>query len=184
MDHIRNPFAPGAGTPPPELAGRAEFLMRARVVLERVKAGRSEKSFIAVGLRGVGKTVLLVRVKEMAEALGFRTSLIEAREQTSLPLLLMPQLRRLLLELDRLGALSEQVKRGLRVFRSFASGLKLKYGEVELVLDIDPEQGTADSGDLEADCPRCSPPWARQRLRVGLPWRCWSMNYNTSAKWR
>ncbi len=153
MDPVRNPFAPGAGTPPPELAGRAEFLKRAEVVLQRVKAGRSEKSFIAVGLRGVGKTVLLIRVREIAEAHGFRTALIEAREQTSLPQLLVPQLRRLLLDLDRLGALSDRVKRGLRVFRSFLSGLKLKHGDIELVLDIDPEKGTADSGDLEADLP-------------------------------
>lgn len=153
MDPIRNPFAPGAGTPPPELAGRRELLDRARIVLERVRAGRPEKSFIAVGLRGVGKTVLLVRVRDIAADAGFRTCLIEAHEQKPLPALLVPQLRRLLLDLDRIGALSEQVKRGLRVFRSFVSGLKLKHGDVEVVLDLDPERGTADSGDLEADLP-------------------------------
>lgn len=153
MDPIRNPFAPGAGTPPPELAGRAEFLARAGVVLQRVRAGKPEKSFIATGLRGVGKTVLLVRLQEMAEELGFRTSLIEAREQTPLPHLLALQIRRLLLELDRLGSLSEAVKRGLRVFRSFISSLKLKHGDIELVLDVDPEKGFADSGDLETDLP-------------------------------
>jgi hypothetical protein len=153
MNPIRNPFAPGAGSPPPELAGRQELLGHARIVLERVRAGRPEKSFIAVGLRGVGKTVLLVRVRDIAEELGFRTCLIEAHEQKPLPALLVPQLRRLLLDLDRLGALSEQVKRGLRVFRSFVSGLKLRHGEVEVVLDLDPERGTADSGDLEADLP-------------------------------
>ena len=153
MDPIRNPFAPGAGTPPPELAGRAAFLARAEVVLQRVRAGKPEKSFIATGLRGVGKTVLLVRLQEMAEEVGFRTSLIEAREQTPLPQLLAPQIRRLLLELDRLGSLSEAVKRGLRVFRSFISSLKLKHGDFELVLDVDPEKGIADSGDLETDLP-------------------------------
>ena len=153
MDPIRNPFAPGAGTPPPELAGRAAFLARAELVLQRVRAGKPEKSFIATGLRGVGKTVLLVRLQEMAEELGFRTSLIEAREQTPLPQLLAPQIRRLLLELDRLGSLSEAVKRGLRVFRSFISSLKLKHGDFELVLDVDPEKGFADSGDLETDLP-------------------------------
>jgi hypothetical protein len=135
------------------LAGRAEFLARAGVVLQRVRAGKPEKSFIATGLRGVGKTVLLVRLQEMAEDLGFRTSLIEAREQTPLPQLLAPQIRRLLLELDRLGSLNEAVKRGLRVFRSFISSLKLKHGDFELVLDVDPEKGTADSGDLETDLP-------------------------------
>ncbi len=105
MDPIRNPFVPGAGTSPAELVGRGALLARAEVVLERVRAGRAEKSFIAVGLRGVGKTVLLVRVRGIAERLGFRTCLIEAHEQKSLPALLVPQLRRLLLELDRLGAL-------------------------------------------------------------------------------
>lgn len=153
MDPVRNPYAPGAGSPPPELAGRDALLDQARLTLDRVRLGRSAKSFIGVGLRGVGKTVLLVRVRDLAEERGYRACLIEARDQTVLPALLLPHLRRLLLDLDRLGALSEQVKRGLRVFRSFLSGLKLKHGDVELVLDIDPERGSADSGDLEADLP-------------------------------
>jgi hypothetical protein len=151
MDPVRNPYAPGAGTPPPELAGRTELLARANLVLSRVKAGRSEKSFIAVGLRGVGKTVLLVRVRELAERLGYRVAMIEAREQTPLPTLLVPQLRRLLLELDRLGAVNEQVKRGLRVFRAFLGSVKVRYEGLEI--GIEPETGTADSGDLEADLP-------------------------------
>src|SRR4051794_6804008 len=110
MDPIRNPFVPGAGTPPPELTGRNELLDRARVMLARTKLGRASKSFIAVGLRGVGKTVLLARVRQMADEAGFRICAIEAHEQKSLPELLVPHLRRVLLELDRLGALSEQVK--------------------------------------------------------------------------
>jgi hypothetical protein len=153
MDPIRNPFAPGAGTPPPELAGRAELLGKARVALGRIRAGRPEKSLIAVGLRGVGKTVLLNRLREIAVAEGFRTSIVEAHEDKSLPALLLPELRRILLELDRLGTLDAAVKRGLRVLRSFASAVKLKHGDVEIGLDLDPEIGTADSGDLEADLP-------------------------------
>jgi hypothetical protein len=153
MDPIRNPYAPGAGSPPPELAGRDALLAQARLTLDRVRIGRSAKSFIAVGLRGVGKTVLLVRLREIAEERGYRACLIEARDQTPLAALLVPQLRRVLLDLDRLGALSEQVKRGLRVFRSFISGLKVKHGDLEIVLDVDPEQGAADSGDLESDLP-------------------------------
>ncbi len=153
MDPIRNPFAPGAGTPPPELAGREELLDRARIALARIRAGRSEKSMIAVGLRGVGKTVLLNRMQDIAEEAGFRASMVEAHEDKSLPALLLPEVRRILLELDRLGALNEAVKRSLRVLRSFASAVKVRYGEVEIGLDLDPEPGTADSGDIEADLP-------------------------------
>jgi hypothetical protein len=151
MDPIRNPYAPGAGTPPPELAGRLALLARAELVLDRVKAGRPEKSFIATGLRGVGKTVLLVRIKDLAGERGFRVAMVEAREQSRLPDLLVPHLRRLLLELDRLGAVNEQVKRGLRVLRAFLGALKIKYEGVEI--GVDPELGSADSGDLEADLP-------------------------------
>src|SRR5947209_7913121 len=135
MDPIRNPYVPGAGTPPPELTGRAELLDRARVTLARVKLGRPSKSFIAVGLRGVGKTVLLARVRQLAEDAGYRIGFIEAHEHKSLPELLIPHLRRILLELDRLGALSTQVKRGLRVLKSFMSAVRLSYGEASLALD-------------------------------------------------
>ncbi len=153
MDPIRNPFVPGAGTPPPELTGRDELLDRARITLARAKLGRPSKSFIAVGLRGVGKTVLLARVRRMADATDFRTCTIEAHEQKPLPDLLVPHLRRILLDLDRLGALSEQVKRRLRVLKSFMSSVKLSYGGADLALDIDGEPGSADSGDIEADLP-------------------------------
>ena len=153
MDPVRNPFVPGAGTPPPELTGRAELLEQARVTLARILIGRPAKSFIAVGLRGVGKTVLLTRARQMADGLGYRTCAIEAHDSKPLALILVPKLRSVLLELDQLGALSEQVKRGLRVLKGFVSGLKLTYGEAELSLDIDAETGTADSGDLEADLP-------------------------------
>lgn len=153
MDPIRNPFVPGAGTPPPELTGRGEILERARILLERLRAGRAAKSLVVVGLRGVGKTLLLVRIQQIADALGYRTALIEAHESKSLAELLLPHLRRILLELDRQGALSTTVKTGLRVLKSFMSGLRIRYGDVELSLDIDPEVGAADSGDIEADLP-------------------------------
>jgi hypothetical protein len=153
MDPVRNPYVPGAGAQPPELTGRDDLLERARIALERVALHRTAKSFIAVGLRGVGKTVLLNRIEELAAGRNYRTCFIEAHEQKSLPALLVPHLRRVLLELDRAGRLSEQVKRGLRVLRSFMSGLKVKIGDAEVTLDIDPEPGAADSGDIEADLP-------------------------------
>lgn len=153
MDPIRNPFVPGAGVTPPELAGRHLLLGQVEIVVQRALLGRAAKSFIAVGLRGVGKTVVLTRAAQLARDAGFKVCLIEAHEKKPLPLLLVPHLRRMLLELDRLGALSEQVKRGLRVLKSFVSGIKLRYGDAELELDIEGEPGSADSGDLEADLP-------------------------------
>lgn len=153
MDELRNPFVPGAGAPPPELTGREALLDRARVTLERVRRRRSSKSFIAVGLRGVGKTVLLTRVRQMAADAGYHICAVEAHEQKALAELLVPHLRRVLLELDRLGALNEQVKRALRVLKGFMSSVKLKVGDAELSLDVNAEAGTADSGDLEADLP-------------------------------
>ena len=153
MDPFRNPFAPGAGTPPPELSGRAGLIGRAGNALGRTKNGRSEKGMILIGLRGVGKTVLLNEIRRQAEALQFRTCLIEAHEGKSLPALLVPQLRRVLLDLDRLESLSRQVKRALRVLKSFMVGWKAKIGEVEIALDIEAEPGAADSGDIEADLP-------------------------------
>ena len=153
MDPLRNPFAPGAGTPPPELSGREALLARAAQALGRVQNGRTEKGLVLVGLRGVGKTVLLNEIRRRAQAQGLRTCLVEAHEGKSLPALLIPHLRRVLLDLDRAEALSATVKRALRVLKSFMTGWKTKIGEVEVTLDIDPETGAADSGDLEADLP-------------------------------
>ena len=153
MDAVRNPFAPGAGNQPPELAGRHDILSAANLTLSRVGQGRHAKSFMLIGLRGVGKTVLLNRIALLAEEKEFRALLIEAHEDKSLPELLMPPLRQALLGLDRAGKLNEKVKKGLRILKSFANGLKVKYGEIEVGLDIDPEQGVGDSGDLESDLP-------------------------------
>ena len=74
MDPVSNPFSPGAGNPPPELAGRSELLEQARITLGRVKAGRFEQSLMLVGLRGVGKTVLLNRIRDLAVADGYYTA--------------------------------------------------------------------------------------------------------------
>ena len=100
MDPIRNPYAPGAGTPPPELAGRDEIRETARIALERARVGRSSKSLLMVGLRGVGKTVLLDRIREDAEAGSIYALRVEAPESRSLPAVLAPQLRIALLKLS------------------------------------------------------------------------------------
>lgn len=154
MDRAKNPFSPGAGTPPPELAGRSEILRNAMIALERVKNGRAEKSMILVGLRGVGKTVLLGEIQHLAEEQGYKVAFIEAhesRQKKTLPQLLIPHLRRVLFELDRGEMVSEKARRALRVFKSFIKALKLKAGDFEFSIDIDAETGEADSGDLEVD---------------------------------
>lgn len=151
MDPIRNPFAPGAGTPPPELAGRDELRESLRVALERARIGRPAKSAMLVGLRGVGKTVLLDRVREDAEAAGIHTVRIEAPEGRSLPALLAPQLRQALLRLSQIEAAKEIAVRGLRALAGFASKLKVTFGDIEVGIDYAPEPGLADNGDLEHD---------------------------------
>jgi hypothetical protein len=151
MDPVRNPFAPGAGTPPPELAGRDELRESLRVALERARIGRPAKSAMLVGLRGVGKTVLLDRVREDAEAAGIHTVRIEAPEGRSLPALLAPQLRQALLRLSQVEAAKAFAVRGLRALAGFASKLKLTFGDIEVGLDYESEPGLADNGDLEHD---------------------------------
>ena len=153
MDPIKNPFSPGAGSPPPELVGRDPILEQARILLARIKLRRPEKSLLLTGLRGVGKTVLLNEIERQAREVGYRTISIEAHEDKPLGPLLAPHLRSLLFELDRIAGAGDKVKRGLRVLRSFLGALKLSYEDVSIGLDIDPERGSADSGDLEIDLP-------------------------------
>lgn len=153
MDKIRNPFSPGAGSPPPELAGREGILEQAQVLFGRVLAKRPEKSLLLTGLRGVGKTVLLNEIERIAVAQGFRTILVEAHEGKPLAVLLAPHLRRLLFDLDRVKAAGDKVRRGLGVLRSFIGAIKVKVGDLDIGLDIEPEPGSADSGDLEVDLP-------------------------------
>jgi hypothetical protein len=151
MDAVQNPYAPGAGTQPPELAGRDELLETVRIALERVRAGRATKSVLMVGLRGVGKTVLLDRMRSSAEGAGLQTLRIEAPEGRSLPALLAPQLRVVLLGLSRIDQAKDAARRGLRALAGFAKSLKVTYQDIEVGLDLDPEPGLADNGDLEHD---------------------------------
>lgn len=151
MDPIRNPFSPGAGTPPPELAGRDELRESLHIALARARIGRPAKSAMLVGLRGVGKTVLLDRVREDAEAAGIHTVRVEAPEGRSLPALLAPQLRQALLRLSQIAAARDFAVRGLRALAGFASKLKVTFGDIEVGIDYDPEPGLADNGDLEHD---------------------------------
>ena len=151
MDPITNPFAPGAGTPPPELAGRDDVRETVRVAIERVRNRSPTKSILMVGLRGVGKTVLLDRMRDDAEGAGIQTLRVEASENRSLPAILAPQLRQALLRLSRNEKAKDLAQRALRALAGFAKSLKIKYKDIEVGFDFDPEPGLADNGDLEHD---------------------------------
>ena len=151
MDPIQNPYAPGAGTQPPELAGRQQVRDDALVALQRTRLGRPSKSLLVIGLRGVGKTVLIDRIREDAQADGVSALRIEAPEDRSLPSILAPQLRLALLKLSNKEAAKLLAQRALRGLAGFVNALKIKYQDIEIALDIDPEPGLADNGDLETD---------------------------------
>lgn len=151
MDPVSNPYAPGAGTPPPELAGRDDIVQKVAIALARIRLGRPAKSVLVVGLRGVGKTVLLDHLIANADSEGLLTTRAEAREDRSLPALLAPQLRAALLVLSKKAQVRELAQRALRGLAGFARALKVKYDDIEVGLDFEPEPGLADNGDLELD---------------------------------
>lgn len=150
MDRRRNPFAPGAGTQPPELAGRATLIEDAAVAIHRIRNGRAARSLVFYGLRGVGKTVLLTAIRNEAEAEGVVVVAMEAPETQSLPAMLVPALRASLLKLDRIKQVGDGIGRALRALAGFVKP-RVRYEGFEIALDFEVEPGLADSGDLEAD---------------------------------
>jgi hypothetical protein len=153
MDPIANPYAPGAGAPPPELAGRDALRESARVAIERVRRGLPAQSLLLIGLRGVGKTVLLDDLRDSAERAGIHTVRLEAPEGRSLPALLAPELRLALLRLSRSEAARELARRALRALAGFVGSLRVKYDDIEVGVDLEAEPGLADNGSLEQDLP-------------------------------
>ena len=151
MNPRSNPYAPGAGTPPPELAGRDRLLEDASIALDRIRNGLAAKSVLMVGLRGVGKTVLLNRICRDAESRGFVTVLLEAPEDRSLPGLLCAPLHAALLKMNRLAAAGDAAKRALRALGGFVGAMKLGFGDVTFNVDLERDPGVADSGDLDSD---------------------------------
>lgn len=123
------------------------------MLLGRIQVGRPAKSLIMTGLRGVGKTVLLNEIHRIGKGIGYCSILTEAHEEKSLPAMLIPELRNLLFKLDRMEGAKETVRRGLAVLAGFVSSIKLTYGDFPVGIDIEPEKGTADSGDIETDLP-------------------------------
>lgn len=151
MNPIDNPYTPGAGTRPHELAGRGELRESLKISIARLIKEKPAKSMLMVGLRGVGKTVLLEQMRQDVEAMNVHTIFVEAPENRSLPSLLSPQLRLTLLKLSRLEKSKDAAIRGLKALAGFASSLKIAFGDIEVGFDQEPEAGLADNGDLESD---------------------------------
>ena len=151
MDRLDNPFAPGAGTRPPELAGRDDVLDALEIAALKCQRGGPTRCIGLLGLRGVGKTVVLDRVRDDVEEHGLLSAMIEASEARSLPSLLAPELRRVLLELSGRQRRRAAARRAMRALAGFVSALKLRFDDLEFGLDVTPELGLADSGDLEFD---------------------------------
>ncbi|MCK5928971.1 ATP-binding protein [uncultured Nocardioides sp.] len=153
MDPIRNPYAPGAGQRPPELAGRDEQLAAFDVVLERVARGRAERSLVLTGLRGVGKTVLLNALRSAAVRRGWGTGKLEARPDLPLRRPLSSALHQAVRELGHPE--EEQRDHVLGVLRAFAerdAGRDAKLRDRwSPGIDVPAARGRADSGDIEID---------------------------------
>jgi len=147
MDPLSNPFRPGAGTRPPALVGRDDLIDAFGLAARRALSGRPGKSLMPIGLRGVGKTVLVNRFCEIAEDEGFSVGFIEAPETGDFRTLLAVRLRRVLLGLDQ-GATRRAALKALRALKSFS--LQLPDGS-SISLDVSPESGLADSGILAED---------------------------------
>ncbi len=151
MDPYRNPFAPGAGSRPPELAGRDSVLETARTSCGRALNGRSTRSIMLLGLRGTGKTVLLNEIGRHAEREGLLVSRVESPEGERLARLLYPEMRKVMRSLSGVEAAKQIATRGLKGLRNFAAIFKIEMAGVEI--GIEPEPGLADTGDLQYDLP-------------------------------
>ncbi|GAA3803972.1 ATP-binding protein [Amycolatopsis tucumanensis] len=155
MDPIRNPFAPGAGQRPPELAGRERELTAFEVVLQRVARGRPERSLVLTGLRGVGKTVLLGELRSMAVKHKWGAGKIEARPDAELRRPLSAALHRAIRDLAVRHRAPDRVEEVLAVLKAFA--LRSNKADAKLRdrwqpgIDVPAAQGRADSGDIEID---------------------------------
>ncbi|GLY48389.1 ATP-binding protein [Lentzea sp. NBRC 102530] len=155
MDPVRNPFVPGAGQRPPELAGRDKEVGAFEVVLERVARGRPERSLVLTGLRGVGKTVLLGELRSMALKRGWGAGKVEARPDADLRRPLSAALHRAIRDLAVRHRAPDRVESILGILKAFAlraapDGAKLR-DRWQPGIDVPAASGRADSGDIEID---------------------------------
>jgi hypothetical protein len=155
VDPVRNPYAPGAGQRPPELAGRDRELAQFDVVLERIARGRPERSLVLTGLRGVGKTVLLNALRSQAIGRLWGTGKIEARPDQSLRRPVTAALHMAVRELAPRHRAPERLDDFLAILKAFALRSNPTGGKIrdrwQPGIDIPAVQGRADSGDIEID---------------------------------
>lgn len=150
MNPIRNPYSPGAGSPPPALVGRDAELEIIRVAIERLRLGRSAKSVILTGLRGVGKTVLLQEFRRLGEQREWVCQPLEASEGMRLPQAVAELVRKVLLRLSPAQNLADRARRAFGVLKSFQMRWNLPEGG-DVTVGLDPVPGWADSGLLDED---------------------------------
>jgi hypothetical protein len=153
MDPFRNPFAPGAGSRPPELAGRDAILEMGRISCGRAVNGKSARSILLLGLRGTGKTVLLNEIGRNAESENLLVSRVESPEGESLARLLYPEMRKVMRSLSGVESAKQLATRGLKGLRNFASVFKIEFAGLGIAVEADDEPGLADSGDIQYDLP-------------------------------
>ena len=149
MDPVKNPFAPGAGSQPPELAGRDMIIQDAQTALKRALAGKPSRSQMLLGLRGVGKTVLLNKIEQDALQFGHLTSFIEAPEDRALSDLIYPKIHQVLRKLSMVESAKAVTLAAMRALRAFAGTFKISMGDFGIAVDAEP--GIADSGNMEYD---------------------------------
>ena len=168
MDPVRNPFAPGAGSQPPELAGREEVIRNADIAIQRMLFGKPVKSQILLGLRGTGKTVLLNQIENIAQDRGHITSFVEAPEDRTLQVLLYPKMHQVLRRLSTIEAAKDMSYQALKVLRSFVGAFKISTGDVSISVDAEPGKG--DSGVLEYDLIDVFESIGLAAKKAGLAW--------------
>lgn len=168
MDPYRNPFAPGAGSRPPELAGRAAILEAGKISCVRALQGRSARPIMLLGLRGTGKTVLLNEIGRQAEQEGLLVSKVESPEGESLARLLYPEMRKVMRSLSAVEAAKQMAMRGLKGLRNFASIFKIDMAGIEV--GVEPEPGLVDTGELQYDLPEIFSLIGKAATAAGRGW--------------
>ncbi|MDE0347987.1 MAG: ATP-binding protein [Boseongicola sp.] len=169
MDPFANPFTPGAGTTPPELAGRQDVLDSARVSLRRAVAGKNARHMMLLGLRGTGKTALLNAIERVALEERHLVTRLEAPEGKPLAEMLATGIRKVLRSLSTVEAAKDLAAQGLGVLKSLASTVK-KLSAFGASIEVDAVPGEADSGDLENDLPDAFAAVGRAAAAAGKGW--------------
>ena len=169
MDPFANPFTPGAGITPPELAGRQDVLDSARVSLRRAVAGKNARHTMLLGLRGTGKTALLNEIERVALEEGHLVTRLEAPEGKPLAEMLATGIRKVLRSLSTVEAAKDLAALGLGVLKSLASTVR-KLSAFGASIEVDAVPGEADSGDLESDLPDAFAAVGRAAAAAGKGW--------------